>query len=198
VVAISIQSDVDKVAKKLRKDLQRQIPFATSRAINDVAFDARKAESAATKRYFDRPTPWIQKGFRVKKSNKRNLMAKLFIPPDRWDRAMKLEVEGGVSGKSHAIPINARRNRYGGLSRTQIKNQINAKGAFVKEINGRLGVWKMQGRGKNKRLRLQVMFDKGLTYAPRFPFGKATDKAVRLRFPRTFDKRLRDALRTAR
>lgn len=62
-----VQGYFSKVAK--------QIPFATSKALNDTAYTGRAAVVSEMKAVFDRPTPYALRGIVVDKSTKENLSA---------------------------------------------------------------------------------------------------------------------------
>ena len=53
----------------------KQVAFATSRALNAAAYAATKAVGKEMARVFDRPTSWVLKSVRYTKSDKRNLTA---------------------------------------------------------------------------------------------------------------------------
>lgn len=57
------------------KAVAKQIPFATSVALNDVAFQARQSLNGATNQYFNSPTKFTQSAFLVQKSKKADLTA---------------------------------------------------------------------------------------------------------------------------
>ena len=63
-----------KAATQFLNDVQRkQIPFATSVALNRAAYLSLKDITHEVNDSFDRPTPWIQKSARYTKSTKNNL-----------------------------------------------------------------------------------------------------------------------------
>ena len=71
-------------AQKWLTQLQGQMPYAASRALNDTAKQAAAALNASTPKYFDRPTRFTQNGYSVSTySNKRNLEA-VVSPRPSW------------------------------------------------------------------------------------------------------------------
>ena len=60
---------------KLAGMADKQVAFATSRALNAAAYAATKAVGKEMARVFDRPTSWVLKSVRYTKSDKRNLTA---------------------------------------------------------------------------------------------------------------------------
>jgi hypothetical protein len=76
----------------------RQLPFATSVALNNTAFDARTALNGATRGYFDRPTKFTQTAFLVQKSKKADLTAYVYAnnqPGRSRSRYLRYPIQGG-------------------------------------------------------------------------------------------------------
>ena len=77
--------------------MQKQLPFATSVALNNVAFDARKAINAGTKGAFHVPVKFTQNAFLVQKSKKKSLAAFVYAQDKAGkDRARYLRF--GIAG----------------------------------------------------------------------------------------------------
>jgi glucan phosphoethanolaminetransferase (alkaline phosphatase superfamily) len=72
---ISVKAETKKLIKHLNRIQRKQIPFATSKALNDVAFDARSFIQKSLPRKLDRPTKGITSSVQVQKSKKKNLVA---------------------------------------------------------------------------------------------------------------------------
>lgn len=66
---------LEKVQSQIRKLSQGQIKQATSKAINDAAFHARKGIQDTMARNFDRPTPYIMRSVRVVQASPEQLNA---------------------------------------------------------------------------------------------------------------------------
>jgi len=60
------------------KAIAKQLPFATSVALNETAFKARTALNGSTRQYFDQPVKFTQSAFLVQKSKKRDLVAYVY------------------------------------------------------------------------------------------------------------------------
>lgn len=71
------------VRRLLRNLAEDQLPFAISSALNSTAFAVQKAQKERMPSVFDRPTPLIKGAFRVEKSTKQTLTAKVFVEPRR-------------------------------------------------------------------------------------------------------------------
>lgn len=80
--------------------VQKQLPFATHRALNDVAFDGQAAANSATVGAFNKPTPFTQKAFVVQKSpNKRDLTAAIYAndaPGKNRAKYLRYGMQGGT------------------------------------------------------------------------------------------------------
>ena len=97
-LSLTIDQDLSK-ATAWTKAVQKQLPFATSLAINDAAFDARKALNQGTKGAFHMPVKFTQSAFLVQKSKKRDLVAYVYAQDKKGkDRAryLRFGINGGA------------------------------------------------------------------------------------------------------
>ena len=95
-ISLTIDQDLSK-ATAWTKAVQKQLPFATSVALNNVAFDARKAINAGTKGAFHVPVKFTQNAFLVQKSKKKSLAAFVYAQDKAGkDRARYLRF--GIAG----------------------------------------------------------------------------------------------------
>ena len=69
---IKIKDNIKQFTKGLSSFEKKQIPFAVATGINTTLFGLRKEMGKQTVKKLDRPTPATQKGFTIKKANKRN------------------------------------------------------------------------------------------------------------------------------
>ena len=96
-INLTIDQDLSK-ATAWSKAIQKQLPFATSLAINNSAFDARKALNSGTKGAFNAPVKFTQTAFLVQKSKKRELIALVYAQDKKGkDRAryLRFGIQGG-------------------------------------------------------------------------------------------------------
>lgn len=98
MIELRLSSDLDRLADRIR-GFEAQIPFAVSRAVNALGDDVAAAERREILDVFDRPTPFIQRSVRQRKSTKRDLRAQVYIefnagstPPEQ---VLQAEIEGG-------------------------------------------------------------------------------------------------------
>ena len=209
---------IDK-AKLFVATIKNQLPYATSQAINNVAFNMRKDLGQQTTKSFVNPTKYTQSAFRYTRSTKANLEAQVFADPTRryfptqiqgGDRRGKL-YEGFLRGLGNgAIPsggrlvptslvINAAGNPKKNIFAT-IANKLSTTdqgGVFIgtPKGSGRLpGVYR---RSRGKLFAYFVHVD-STRYEARFPMERVgMDTAKRL-FPSELNKALDRALNSAR
>ena len=76
-IALTIDFDSAK-ADAYTKAVKKQLPFATSVALNNTGFDVREGLNKGTQGAFHKPVKFTQKAFLVKKSKKRQLIAVVY------------------------------------------------------------------------------------------------------------------------
>lgn len=133
MIQLGIKSNVDEISKAFSRGMERQVPFATSLALNIVAQKAKENLRGEMQRVFDRPTPWTLNSLFVKNSSKRTLTATVGHK-DRVTRGMpagnylKAQILGGKSdltpferlmgANRDLIPApSAARDRFGAISK---------------------------------------------------------------------------------
>jgi len=194
---ISITSDIDRAIKNLSKVQHKQIPFAASQTLNDLAIDSQKALKAQAVKKLDRPTKQTLNAFKVKRSSKNNLVSEVFIVDWAW-KYLKYQIQGGIrraSNKQIGVPVNARLNKHGNIPGRR-KGLVKKKKQFIATIKGISGVWERVGRG-GKQLKLVVAFEDKVEYSKRFEFHKVVQGVVKNKFNKHFSKRLGAALASA-
>lgn len=98
---ISIKLDVRDAIKQLADAKNKQLPFATSLAINRTAQKVKVKEEHEIRDVFDKPTPYIQNSIFIKPSNKSNLTAKVGIKDQSFGKGLPAikpllaEIQGG-------------------------------------------------------------------------------------------------------
>ena len=209
---ISVVAETKKLTKHLNRIQKKQIPFATSKALNAVAFDARSFIQKSLPRKLDRPTKGIISSVQVEKSKKKNLVAivgfaGLGFKSTKWKESpakiMRRQIEGGTrSAKSKAIPVpivrNIKLNKFGNLPRTKIKTLLGKPDKYFSgKPKGRdAGVYE-RIKTKNKRgLKMLVNYEKTTQYqGGRFPLRKIVEAAIRSKYRKRFDAALKFALK---
>lgn len=199
---ISIKDDVKQVMKQLTRIQRKQIPFATSQAINDVAFMARKNLITSAKLKLDTPTPATLKGFLIEKARKSHLIGKVYITP-HVAKYLKWQITGGTQSTSvHgasmiAVPVNAKLNKYGNIPNRK-KGIVKTNKQFIGTYKGTYGVWQSSKKGGEGTIQLIAAFHDKVVHKKTFPFSKIINVTVDRKFKRQLNKRLRVALAHAR
>ena len=198
---LDLEADFSKTIATLDKLSKKQIPFAASQAINDVATSATVALRAQAQTKLDRPTPFTLRGFKVQRSHKRNLVAYVYV--DRiQERYMKYQIEGGTRKAGEvggiAVPVNIKTNKYGNIPGKR-RGLANRKNRFIAERNGTRGVWIGKRTKKaGSTIQLGAYFAKSATYKKIFPFYKIVRGVVESKMTSAFHKRLNAALASAK
>jgi hypothetical protein len=112
MVTVNIKVEgLDALRNKLSAQA-KQIPYATSRAINSLAYIATQDAKTEIKKVFDRVTPWVAGSVRYSKSNKNDLRSTIDL--DYWgnkqgvsvEQVLKAEIYGGARRqKRHEIAL---------------------------------------------------------------------------------------------
>ena len=208
LASMSVLDNIAQVQKRLTDIERRQIPFATAGAINDTLFDIRKQIVGVTApRAFDiRNKRFLSAAIRVKKASKRNLVGEVF---DHLGRGhLGLHARGGTlmpRGRHLAIPgrdIENKRTAGGAIRKALRPRTVLSKSAkrraFVTTFkSGQQAIVRRKGK---KRQPLQVLYllEPRARIRKTFPFHADAERVARAQFKRHFNRRLRQALRTAR
>jgi hypothetical protein len=151
---ISITFDPSSIQRAFT-NMARQIPTATSMALNSTARVVEKELKKTMYSIFDRPTPFVMDSLRTILSSEQNLQAKVWFknPPNMWDKEHYLapQVYGGsrpFKRFEHLLQTNAhvskslprgwfavpgpaaRMDAYGNMSRGQLVQLLSAMKAF--------------------------------------------------------------------
>ena len=226
VLNLGVKSNLA-AATKWTDTMAKQLRFATSQALNTVAFEARTAVNSSTRQYFDRPTNFTQKAFFVEKSTKSTLQAIVFAEAAKGrDRARYLRygIQGGTRSQKgferkflaelvgSGIPSGAqlvptslvKLNASGNVALSTIKfiqKNLNTKGNNTFFVGKPVGGDRPPGIWRRSKYKLYPYFiatDQQAKYRERFPIGDIVDKVVDRRFGTYFQSSLEKALASAR
>jgi len=200
---ISVKSNISAVTKALDAFGKRQIPFATSLALNDAAFAVRKeiVERTYPDSFTVRNKRFAGAMFRVGKASKRNLTATVSDVLGR--DYMTMQAEGGIKrprGRNIAIPSRQiKRTATGKVPMAkQPRNLLGGKGYRTTLRSGQPVIAENVGRGAAKRQRVLYLLEPTARIPKRFPFYERGRKVAQTSFARAFSKRFAQARRTAR
>jgi len=211
---ISVVANTKQLTKHLNRVQRKQIPFATSKALNDVAFDARSYLQKSLPRRLDRPTKGIISSVQVQKSKKKNLtaivgFAGLGFKSTNWSESpakiMRRHIKGGTrspEGKAIPVPIvnNLKLNKFGNMPRTKIKTLLAKPDKYFSgQPKGRdAGIYERTKRTKKKagKLKMLINWEPTTQYqSGRFPLQKIVELAIKKKYRMRFDAALKYALR---
>lgn len=194
-------------AERFLAAVRGQLPFATSKAINDTAKDFQKAETEHIFSIFTvRREQFAQRAVKIKPfASKHKLEAIVSIDPPggkaRADIFAKFETDEQKrprDGRHLAIPIRARRIKAGIVPKAQRPRALSGKrNVFVLGVRrGRLppGIYRRARQG----LELLYIFKTVVPLPPDLDFIKTVEEVVPKRFPVNFSRAFGFALRTAR
>lgn len=187
--------------------LERQIPFALSRAINDTARDVVLAQRAVMQEHLDRPTPFTLRGAAVLGyASKARLEAVVGFRPIQA-AYLRFQIEGGTrTPKARAILVpaeHARLNRYGNLPKGYVARVLNGKKGFVASRNDPktrhlpAGIYQ-RGNKRGDVAKLLVAFEDKADYDPIYPFYETAAKTARAAIVDHFTRNLAQAVASAR
>ena len=218
---ISVVAYTKQLTKHLNRIQKKQIPFATSKALNSVAFDAQSFIKKSLPRRLDRPTGDPSKGkggiigsVQVQQSKKKNLVARvgfagLGFRSTKWKESpaeiMRRHIQGGTrspQGKAIPVPIagNLKLNKFGNMPRTKIKTLLAKPDKYFSgQPKGRdAGIYERIKRTKRKpgKLKMLISWEPRTQYqGGRFPLKKIVELAVKNKYRKRFDAALKYALR---
>ena len=194
----------------------KQLPFAMSQALNQLARQAQQDMKEGTTQYFINPTAYTRNAFRYEQSTKANLTA--YVGPDASRRYFPTQIQGGrrqtkkyegflaglePSLKGRKLVPTSRVINAAGNPRKAVFGQIekglsttNRGGFFIgrpKGGNRPFGVWR-RSRGQL----FAYFVEASPTYQPRFPMERIGERTIRTNWPGLLTSSLTKALATAR
>lgn len=204
---ISVQHNIKQISRGLTNFQRKQVPFATSQALNDVAFSlSRKHMPGELNSAFEGgATPYTKRAFKFKKSTKQKLISSVYTD-ERTHPYMNLMVHGGQrlpKRKAILVPTkHLRKNRYGNVTRGKMQTLINDKAKYFsgkpKGFPGAgEGIWERYARGN--RIRMVAQYEDSANYSKRFPLqdiGTRYVLSAGVGFAPRFRERLARALAT--
>jgi hypothetical protein len=190
-----------------------QIPFAASRALNDVAKQAAADLNNSTGKYFDRPTRFTQRGYYVSRySSKTDLTVELDLRPIQRSYLLP-SIQGGIRpqrpserrlgiapawrpGRDATIS-----NATGNISKAQAIKALKGGAVYftIKDRRGKLGpgIYERRGR-KQKEVRSILRFNNLPNIPRRWPIERIARESVNASWAGLMNRRMAEALATAR
>ena len=203
-------SGIDK-AQRWVAEIQGQLPYAASRALNDTAKQAAAALNASTTKHFDRPTRFTQNAYSVSSySNKRNLEA-VISPKPIQSRYLLPSITGGVRPQrpserrlggltpAWAPGRDARLNSSGNMSKAALLRAF-AGGPSLFTLASKRGKLRpgIYQRMKSGAIKQVLSFNRLPTIPKRWPVHEIAAASISSNWPAALNKRMAEALNPAK
>ena len=199
---IKVTSNVGPLTKALDAFGKKQIPFATSMALNDAAFAVRKeiVERTYPASFTVKSQQFARQVFRVKKSTKHNLVSEVF---DRFEKDyLANQAEGGIKekrGRYIAIPGRDRPVIRGKATYRRVHPRVvlDRPKSFTQTVRGQDMILERRTKKRYPLKRIYLLHESNVKIPKRFPFYERGRAVAQSSFSRAFDKRFRQARLTA-
>lgn len=178
---LSIRTHLAAFKREMRRK-RRAMELAEAIALTKTAKDCQANTEKRIKRKLDRPTPFTQRGVAIVPARSGRLKSTVYIRRIQATYLERQETGGRVTPKRRALltPAGARLNKYGNLSRGQVRRLLARPDTFSGRINATSGIWQRKRRGGVKLL---IAYDEEWTYRPRLGFKSGNKKTALARFP---------------
>ena len=221
-LSLTIDQDL-KGFERFTKNYRKQLPFASSVALNSTGFDIRQALNKGTLGAFDKPTTFTQKAFLTTKSKKTNLVVHVFAKDKEGSdaaRYLRFGVQGGARPPKgferyfSGLPNDGTIDRYfmptrqtkrdgkGNITRATLKKlstRVTTGTAFIGTPRNSTRPPGLYVREKNNKLLAKFITTSSKpTYRGRFNIEAIAGKVVQRRFDQHFDKAMSKAIATAK
>lgn len=197
MLQFSVKTDVDRVVRQIDARFQRQVPFATAKALTATAQDVQKAITAELPIVFDRPTPFTLRAVAIAMATKASLRSRVFLR-DIQREYLQLQIVGGVrTPKKRALvmPAGVALNSFGNIPRNKIKQLLARKDVFSGNVRGIGGIWQRTSDG---RLKLLIAYEPQARYERIFPLGLIAQRTIERRLIPNLRASLERAIASAR
>ncbi|HEX7853829.1 MAG TPA: hypothetical protein VF503_09055 [Sphingobium sp.] len=214
IPTINFKADLKPLQKAFINLRARQMPFAVSLALNNLAVGIVDEERDLIAEFFDSPTPFTINAFRTVVATKSRRYV-VIAAKDIQDQYLAPYVFGGTRSygnkRAMIVPRDVPVNRYGNLPRGAARALSAKPGVFVGKVKTKHGVqsgiWerasptqKSQVRGFKVKsaLRLLISFEDTTPVTKHLDFYGVAESYVATHARSAFDAALRRALATAR
>ena len=196
--------------------IQGQMPYATSRALNGAADQLAIDLNKSTDKYFDRPTRFTQNAYRVSsRSTKTNLVAEVRPKPIQESYLLP-SIRGGVRpqrpserrlgsiAEAYRPGRDARLNASGNISKAAVVKALKGGDPYFKlgEQRGKLrpGIYQRMGSGTMRRYKVKsILAFNDLPNIPRrWPIDRIARGSLNASWAPLIKRYLAEAMRTAK
>ncbi len=206
LVNISIRADVKRLTRDLGALADKQIPFATSQALNELAGIVKAAEVANLQKTFPSATPFTLKSLAILKAKKGNPTVTIFIK-DKTARYLEPFETGGrhvLNSRALLNPKDIDLNQYGNLPRGKLAALRGRSDVFIGPVKGNNGqsingVWQRipARKGRSAGLKLLIRFGDALPVKQRLHYQSKASQVVAANIDRVFNGAMARAIATA-
>ena len=219
-IQLSIDQDL-KGFERFTKNYRKQLPFASSVALNGTGFDIRQALNKGTLGAFDKPTTFTQKAFLTTKSKKTNLVVHVFAkdkegsdaarylrfgvqggarPPKGFERYFSGLPNDGTTARYFMPTRQTKRDGKGNITRATLKKlstRVTDGTAFIGTPRNSTRPPGLYVREKNNKLSAKFITTSSKpTYTGRFNIETIAEKVIKRRFNEHFSKAMKKAIET--
>lgn len=210
-----IKVDVSEATKYLNSIAAKQLPFATSLAINETAKRVQEAQREEVKKHMKIRRPWVLQGVKIIAWARKNMLSAIITIDAERDFLAKFE-DGGMKrprGEHIAVPDSVRRTKADIVSRGQRPKSFNFREAgsgpeakilkgnrrtfIIERPDGSGGIYQRYGKGANAIRRLYSFTSDALIH-PILHFHDTAKRVVPQVFATEFRKAFERAMATAR
>jgi len=196
-IEIRTSPEIEAFVRSLPEVSRKQMPYAASRAINEVLFFAQGQVRRELPEHFKIRSSWVAKGIQVKLSDKRTLTGLIFSK-DPFMARQELGGDKPRGGPEQAVPFQIR-GGYGGDQKTlksRWPGQLSAKDkVFEVRTDSRVGILlKKTAKGRVKNEVLYVLLGKAVKVKARWNFRKRVEEISNQLFPLLFKSELASAI----
>jgi len=213
MIALGIKADLKPLQRAMINLGAKQVPFAMSLALNNLAKGVQAEERAAVDQTFKSPTPFTVNAFRIEVATKSRPIA-VVAAKDIQAEYLEPYVVGGNRSlgtkRGMLAPRGVNTNQYGNLTKGTLQRLKGKPGVFVGPITTRAGktingVWQRpvakRGRGAvqaKSGLKLLIQFEDTTPVQKHLPFEQRARAYVSRHAAAEFNAALQRALATAR
>lgn len=143
MLEIRVTSNIKQISKQLSGLAYKEVPFATARALTELAQEVQQAERTAMESVFDKPKPFTLNSVRVFGATKDSLTAGVFVK-DRAASYLSPFEDGGEhflspgQTKLH-VPVQAPKDAGGNVPRNFERNRRGGAGVFFGVVQTKRG-----------------------------------------------------------
>lgn len=174
-----------------------QVPFAVALGLTRIAQRAQSDAERGIVQRIDRPTPFTQRAVAIRTASKSRPEAAVFIKTAQA-RYLRIIETGGIEKpkrRALVVPVGARLNQYGNLTRNQVRRLLARPDTFSGRIRDTAGIWQ---RRKGRAPVLLIAYEQERAVRPQLMFRETVVASMRWHAVERMKSAADFAIRTAR